>query len=145
MILYCPVCYRMVFYGPLWPTGKNRLYRPNFCILSIKNHIKGDTRAAPSRVHDQSWTLWFLRFCKAVCTFSKKNTFFKPSEHHGIRLWSLLYFTKVHRTLMDLHGPLNWHCEADFGGPLPIEAPPGSLQGPNWPILFDRPHDNGQT
>ena len=24
-----------------WPTGENRLYRPYFCILNIKNHIKG--------------------------------------------------------------------------------------------------------
>ena len=30
-----------------------------------------------------------------------KNTFAKPSEHHGIRLWSLLYFTKAQGTLMD--------------------------------------------
>ena len=24
-----------------WPTGENRLYKPYFCILNIKNHIKG--------------------------------------------------------------------------------------------------------
>ena len=34
-----------------------------------------------------------------------KNTFSKPSEHRGTHLWSLLYFTKVQGTLMDLHGP----------------------------------------
>ena len=27
--------------GGKWPTGENRLYRPHFCILNIKNHIKG--------------------------------------------------------------------------------------------------------
>ena len=71
-------------------------------------------------------TLWFSSFCKAVFTFSKKNTFSKPSEHHGTRLWSLLYITKVQGTLMDLHGPPNGPCEADFGGPLPIKDPPRS-------------------
>ena len=27
--------------GAKWPTGENWLYRPYFCILNIKNHIKG--------------------------------------------------------------------------------------------------------
>ena len=27
--------------GAKWPTGENRLYWPYFCILNIKNHIKG--------------------------------------------------------------------------------------------------------
>ena len=84
-----------------------------------------------------------------LCLPFLKNTFSKPSEHHGTRLWSLLYFTKVQGTLMDLHGPpngpLNGPCEADFGGPWPIKDPPGSLHGPNWSIFFHRPRDNRQT
>ena len=64
-----------------------------------------------------------------------KNTFSKPSGHHGTRLWSLLYFTKAQGTLRDLHGPpngpSNLPCEAYIGGPLLIKGPQGSLQGPN--------------
>ena len=51
--------------------------------------------------HGPSWTLkWTL---KLGLTGSFKRTF----EHHGTRLWLLLYFTKVQGTLMDLHGPPN--------------------------------------
>ena len=49
----------------------------------------------------------FRDSARLVLPFCLKNTFFKPSEHYGTRLWSLLYFTKVQGTLMDLHGPPN--------------------------------------
>ena len=105
--------------GGKLPTGENWLYQPYFCILNIKKSYQGTlgtqelpptgsmTSHGPSLGLTGSfkWALCFLRLCKAVFTFSKKNTLFKPSEHHGTRLWSLVYFTKVQGTLGNLHGP----------------------------------------
>ena len=79
--------------------------------LIIKNHIKGlyghksCPRKGPWPAIVLHWALQgprkgpcrIFRFVKALLTFFK-NALSKPSEHHGTRLWSLLYFTKLQVT-----------------------------------------------
>ena len=52
-----------------------------------------------------------------------KNTFSKPSGHHGTRLCCT-----SPRLREPSNGPSNLPCEAYIGGPLPIKGPPGSPQ-----------------
>ena len=42
-----------------------------------------------------------FRDTASSCLSFQKNTFSKPSDHHGACLLSLLYFTKAQGTLMD--------------------------------------------
>ena len=132
-------------------TGDRRFLNPisygGGGLVSIISRDSRGTRADPNKVHDQPWSFigplqgplkgpCDLRDSARLFSLFLKNTFSKPSEHHGIRLWSVLHFTKAQGTLMDLHGPpngpSNWPCELILGDPCRWKA----LQGPNWSIFM---------
>ena len=45
-----------------------------------------------------------------------------------LTFWVTWFYNMNQGTLLDLHGPLNGPCDADFGGALTIKCHPGFIQ-----------------